>query len=55
MPENVMKHIDSLLYTFLWNGKKQKIKKKSGLYELYEYGGLKMVNFYAVLQSFILK
>ena len=28
MPENVMKLIDSLLYTFLWNGKKHKIKRK---------------------------
>ena len=54
MPENVMKLIDSLLYTFLWNGKKHKIKRKVVCMS-YEYGGLKMVDLNALLQSFILK
>ena len=54
IPNEVIKKINSLLYSFLWNGKKEKIKRKVLCME-YELGGLKMVDLDTLLRSFRLK
>ena len=43
MPAKIVKHVNTLLFSFLWNCKKDKIKRKA-LCMNYELGGLKMVD-----------
>ena len=43
VPEFVIKEIEDLIYTFLWNGKQHKVKKKV-IIQSYEDGGCKMVD-----------
>ena len=54
MPANIVKKINSLLFSFLWNCKKDKVKRKAVCMN-YELGGLKMVNLDFLLRSFLLK
>ena len=54
MPQNVIKQINTLLYTFLWNGKRDKVKRKV-ICMKYNFGGLKMVDLNTLFQSFLLK
>ena len=54
MPENVVRRLTSLLYSFLWSGKIDKVKRKVVCMK-YESGGLKMVDLNMLLQSFLLK
>jgi hypothetical protein len=46
-PESILNDIEKIFYKFLWNGKKDKIKRSVIINE-YEEGGLKMPN----IQSF---
>ena len=46
-PDSILKDIEQIFYKFLWNGKKDKIKRSIIINE-YEEGGLKMPN----IQSF---
>ena len=43
MPQNVIKQINTLLYKFLWNGKRDKVKRKV-ICMKYNLGILKMVD-----------
>ena len=54
MPAKIVKRVNSLLFSFLWNSKKDKIKRKVVCMN-YELGGLKMVDLESLLQSFLLK
>ena len=54
MPAKIVKHINALLFSFLWHCKKDKIKRK-GLCMNYELEGLKMVDLDILLRSFLLK
>jgi len=42
-PDNLLKELNTLLFSFLWGGKTDKIKR-SGMCQGYEVGGLKMVD-----------
>jgi hypothetical protein len=42
-PDNILKDIQSTFYQFLWNGKKDKVKREI-LTNSYEDGGLKMID-----------
>ena len=52
IPKDVVKQINSKFFQFLWNGKKDKVKR-SVVCMSYELGGLKMVNLNSLFQSFI--
>lgn len=54
IPKDIMKQINSRVFQFLWNGKKDKVKR-SVLCMKYESGGLKMVELNSLFQSFMLK
>ena len=54
VPKDVMRKINSLLYFFLWNCKKDKVKRKV-MCMGYEFGGLKMVDLDTLLRSFHMK
>ena len=43
MPAKIAKRVNSVLFSFLWNSKKDKIKRKV-VCMTYELGGLKMVD-----------
>jgi len=44
VPENVVKHVNSIIYNFLWNGKTDKVKRKILIQEI-DIGGLNMIDF----------
>ena len=44
-PENFLKKTNSLLYSFLWDDKPDKIKRET-ICQDYQQGGLKMINIY---------
>ena len=54
MPAKIAKRVNSVLFSFLWNSKKDKIKRKV-VCMTYELGGLKMVYLDSLLKSFLLK
>ena len=54
MPAKIVKRVNSLLFSFLWSGKRDKIKRKALCMD-YEFGGLKMVDLDLLLRSFLLK
>ena len=47
---STIKHIEKQMYTFLWNGKPEKIKRKT-LIQNYEKGGLKMIDIDKFIQA----
>ena len=56
IPATIVKHVNTLLISFLWNCKKEEDKiKRKALCMNYELGGLKMVDFDILLRSFLLK
>jgi len=48
-PENIIKELNHLIYTFLWNGK-DKVTRKSAINN-YEGGGIKMVDIESMIKS----
>ena len=46
--EGFIQELEKMLFDFLWNGKKDKIKRKM-LCQAFEQGGLKMVNIHEYL------
>ena len=50
VPGNVIKLVQSQLFSFLWNNKKDKIKR-SVMYQPLKYGGVSFVNFETVVKS----
>ena len=44
MPENLIKEIEKLIFSFIWDGKLAKIKKSTIIGER-KHGGLKMTDF----------
>ncbi len=49
-PAQIVKEIETIMYTFLWNGKKDRIKRKTIIAE-YEKGGLKMPHYPTFCES----
>jgi hypothetical protein len=41
-PDNILKDIQKAVYKFLWNGKRDKVKREI-LTNIYDDGGLKMI------------
>ena len=50
VPGNVIKLVQSQLFSFLWNNKKDKIKR-SVMYQSLKHGGVSFVNFETVVKS----
>ena len=48
-PENIIKELNHLIYTFLWKGK-DKVTRKSAINN-YEGGGIKMVDIESMIKS----
>ena len=59
VPKNIIKQIDSLIYNFLWHGKREKIKrekiKRTTLIGQKEHGGLEMCDTHTFFYSLKLK
>ena len=49
-PKSVIKHIEKQMYTFLWDGKPEKVKRKT-IIQNYEKGGLKMIDIEKFMQA----
>jgi len=49
VPREVVQNVQGRLFKFLWNNKRDKIKR-SGLYQDYEKGGLRIVDFEQALR-----
>ena len=47
---SVIKHLETLMYSFLWNGKPEKVKRKI-LIQNYDKGGLKMIDIDKFIQA----
>ena len=54
VPKHIIKHIDSLIYNFLWHGKREKIKRTT-LIGQKEHGGIEMCDTYTFFNSLRLK
>ena len=54
VPKNIIKQIDSLIYNFLWPGKREKIKRTT-LIGQKEHGGLEMCDTHTFFNSLKLK
>ena len=50
VPPNVIKHIESMLYSFLWGGK-DRVKRKRVIQEL-KHSGLNMIDIKSMFMSF---
>ena len=44
IPEDIIKRINTIIFSFIWNGKTDKVKRKI-LIQKYDLGGLKMIDF----------
>jgi hypothetical protein len=49
-PDNILKDIQKSFFKFLWNGKRDKVKREI-LTNSYEDGGLKMIDIKLVCQA----